>query len=286
MTGGEACTSEVAAIAEARRRYAAAVMPPDRPNPRVEAAFAAVAREDFLTPPPWRVFAPGGDGEGVTSDPLDLYRDVLVVLDPGHGVNNGQPSLHAAWLAAVDPRPGKTVLHIGAGTGYYTAILAELVGPSGRVHAYELLPGLAERASSCLAGLPQVTVHAGTAVGGALPEAEVVYVNARATAPDPAWLNALKPGGRLIFPWQPSPECGGVTLEVTRVPGGFAALPTMAVGFIPCVGAQDQAQRRIGRGALGQTRSLWLTETRPPDRSATAVFDHVWFSKDPVGPAG
>jgi protein-L-isoaspartate(D-aspartate) O-methyltransferase len=80
-----------------------------------------------------------------------------------------------------------------------------------------------------------------------LPEADVIYVNASATAPDAAWLKALKPGGRLIFPWQPGPERGGVALEVTRLPEGFRADPTMAVGFVPCVGAQDRAAKRIGR---------------------------------------
>lgn len=269
-----------AALAAARRRYAAAIMHLAKPNLRVEAAFAATPREDFLAPPPWTVFSPGGVVESVTSDPVALYDDVLVVLDPGRGVNNGQPSLHAAWLAAVDPRSGETALHIGAGTGYYTAILGQLVGPSGHVHAYEVLPCLAERARSCLAGFRHVTVHAHSGVGSALPEADVVYVNASATAPDVGWLKALRPGGRLIFPWQPSRERGAVALEVTRAPGGFRADPTMAVGFIPCVGAQDRAAKRIGRAQAWETRSLWLTETRPPDESATAIFDQVWFSRN------
>jgi protein-L-isoaspartate(D-aspartate) O-methyltransferase len=276
-------TPSGAALAEARRRYAAAIMHLAKPDKRVEAAFATVPREDFLTPPPWTVFPPGGFVETVTSDPADLYDDVLVVLDAGHGVNNGQPSLHAAWLAAVDPQPGETAVHVGTGTGYYTAILAQLVGPEGHVHGYELLQPLAERAKGCLARFDQVTVHAESGVAAMLPEADVVYVNASATAPDPAWLRALKPGGRLIFPWQPSPERGGVALQVTRLPGGFRADPTMAVGFIPCIGAQEEATRRVRRrDEVWQTRSLWLAETRPPDDSATAVYENVWFSAEPV----
>lgn len=283
MTDGQAraCGSGLAAI---RRRYAAAIMDPGRPNARVEDAFATTPRENFLTPPPWTVFAPGGGVEGVTGAPADLYDDVLVVLDPGHGVNNGQPSLHAAWLATVDPKPGETVLHIGAGTGYYTAILAHLVAPGGRVHAYELMTALAARAQACLAGSTQVRVHARSGVGAGLPEADVVYVNAAASAPDLAWIRALKPGGRLIFPWQPTRERGGVALKVTRQPNGFGAEPAMAVAFIPCIGAQTSAGRTPRREDVWDTASLWPTATRPPDETATAVFEDLWFSREPVRP--
>ncbi len=45
-----------------------------------------------------------------TSDPAQLYADVLVILDRTKGINNSQPSLHAGWMAAVDPRPGETVV--------------------------------------------------------------------------------------------------------------------------------------------------------------------------------
>jgi 16S rRNA A1518/A1519 N6-dimethyltransferase RsmA/KsgA/DIM1 with predicted DNA glycosylase/AP lyase activity len=53
------------------------------------------------------------------------------------------------------------VLQVGGGTGYYTAILVEIVGPSGRVTALEIDEGLAARARQNLAGFPSVeVVHA------------------------------------------------------------------------------------------------------------------------------
>jgi protein-L-isoaspartate(D-aspartate) O-methyltransferase len=267
-------------LARVRARYAAAILRSARVrNPRVEEAFAAVPREHFLTPSPWRVFSPGGVIEKNSSDPADLYDDVLVVLDRAQGINNGQPSLHAAWIAMVDPQPGETVLHIGAGTGYYTAILARLVGAGGRVEAYEIDKPLAALAERHLAAFPHVKVHAVSGVGLELPEADVIYVSAAATAPDPQWLAALKPLGRLIFPWQAA-RFGAVTLLVRRVARGFAAEPTMAVGFIPCVGAQ--APPAEGAGDPLETRSVWLSADRPPDGTATAVHEAVWFSTDPV----
>jgi protein-L-isoaspartate(D-aspartate) O-methyltransferase len=270
---------------ELRRRYAAEIMDAAAVHhARIEEAFATTQRENFLTPPPWTVFAPGGLFMSVTSDPAELYQDVLVVLNKERGINNGQPSLHAAWLAALDPRPGDTAVQIGAGTGYYTAILAALVAPGGTVHAYEIEADLAEIARRNLAALPAVTVHAASGVGAALPAADVVYVNASASAPDVAWLKALKPGGRLIFPWQPSGQRGGVTLQVTRTASGFAAAAAMEVAFIACVGAMARPTgvREADVGEVMRTRSVWLTAERPPDGTAIVVYDHVWFSSVPL----
>jgi protein-L-isoaspartate(D-aspartate) O-methyltransferase len=271
-------------IEEKRRRYAAEITRQmGVAHGRVEEAFAAVPREAYLTPPPWAIFAPGGLFMNETSDPADLYQDVLVVLDRERGINNGQPSLHAAWMAALDPEPGEAAVHVGAGTGYYTAILAALVAPGGRVHAYEIETDLAEIARRNLAALDGVTVHPASGVAADLPAADIVYVNASASAPDRAWLKALKPHGRLIFPWQPPKARGGVALQVTRTEAGFRAAATMEVAFIPCVGAVScAAEGRADIDEVMRTRSLWLTEERTPDDSAILVYDEVWFSSREV----
>ena len=93
------------------------------------------------------------------------------------------------------PAPGNTVLHVGAGTGYYTAILAALVGDSGNVVAYEIENDLASAARKNLQHLPNVEVFAASAMDGPLPTADVIYVNAGATHPPAIWLDALNPGG-------------------------------------------------------------------------------------------
>src|SRR5215471_19412975 len=102
-------------------------------DPRIEAAFAAVAREDFLGPGPWQIVRWGGGYRASPgADPVYLYTDDVIAIVPGRNLNNGQPSLHAALIAAAAPQPGEHVVHVGAGVGYYTAILAELVGAAGR----------------------------------------------------------------------------------------------------------------------------------------------------------
>jgi len=272
-------------LEELRRRYAAEITgSAGVRHARVEEAFATIPRENYLTPPPWSIFAPGGLFKIETSDPAELYQDVLVVLDEARGINNGQPSLHAAWLAALDPKPGEIAVHIGAGTGYYTALLAALVAPRGEVHAYEIEPDLAAIAWANLAALPSVTVYAASGVGAALPAADIIYVNASASAPDVAWLTSLKPDGRLIFPWQCSGRRGGVTLQVTRTTRGFAAAATMEVAFITCVGAMSPPT--AGRGTdltdILRPRSVCLTAERPRDDTAIVAYDHVWFSSEPL----
>jgi protein-L-isoaspartate(D-aspartate) O-methyltransferase len=270
-----------AAIEEARARYAETITRAAWvTDPRIERAFAMIPREGFLPPPPWTVFPPGGLFKRPTTNPKDLYDDLLVVLDARRGVNNGQPSLHAAWMAAVDPRPGEAVVHIGAGSGYYTAILSVLVLPGGMVRAYEIDSSLAAVAARNLACLDHVTLEGTTAIGRSLPPADVIYVNAAVAAPDAEWLRALKAGGRLIFPWQPSGP-GGVTLLVTRMMGGFRAVATLSVGFVTCEGAVSAERGPLpSTDAVERTRSIWLTEDRTPDASATAIYDEVWFSAD------
>ena len=144
-------------------------------DPRIEAAFAAVPREDFAGPPPWRIGSGGFFGLSSSDDPARLYEDVLVAIDAERGINNGQPSLHAQSIDALGVKEGETVVQIGAGAGYYTAILATLVGPAGRVIAYEIAPDIAARAAANLARYPQVEVRARSGVED-LPQADAIYV--------------------------------------------------------------------------------------------------------------
>ena len=93
-------------------------------------AFAAAPREQFVGPGPWRIKSPMDLAEYWTTDnanPRHVYHDVLIALDEWRGINNGQPSLWAYLFDRLDLVPGEQVLHLGCGTGYYTAIIAELV---------------------------------------------------------------------------------------------------------------------------------------------------------------
>lgn len=249
---------------------------------RIERAFATVPREAFLPPPPWTVISTGA--ALVTRDLADIYNDVLVAIDPQRGINNGEPALHAAWIDAVSPQPGETLIHVGAGTGYYTAILALLVQPDGRVEAFEYETDLAAQAARNLTIYSNVTVHAASAFGRVLPDADIIYVNAGVIAPDVQWLRALNPGGRLIFPWQPH-KGWGPALLVTRRERGFSAQSLMTVGFISCSGTTEKISisRLPTEADVAAVRSIWIRSDRSPDSSAVAVYDDVWFSSEEIG---
>ncbi len=249
-------------VRERRQAYAAEIARSAHVrDPGIEKAFAAVPREDFAGPPPWRVGSGGLFGLTSSDDPARLYEDVLIALDAERGINNGQPSLHAQAIDALRLKEGETVVQIGAGAGYYTAILAELVGPTGKVIAYEIAPDIAARAAANLARYPQVEVRARSGVED-LPQADAIYVNAAATHPLRAWLDALKPGGRLVFPLQAAGSSGAM-LIVTRPEHGEAWPARLLTGvvFIPCEGAQDTEMGRkldkaFRRGRTDRVRSL------------------------------
>jgi protein-L-isoaspartate(D-aspartate) O-methyltransferase len=258
-------------------------------DPRLERAFAEVPREDFVGPGPWRIMglksALAGDRyvETPSTDPAHLYQNALIALDAGKGINNGEPALHAAWIGAVAPRPSETVSHVGAGTGYYSAILSRLVLPGGDVHAFEIEPELAERARVNLAAFPNVKAIEGDAVALPLPASDIIYVNAGVVAPPASWLQALKPDGRLIFPWRPSQDVA-LSLLVTEKAGGFEVKPLMPSWFIPCIGASlaERGAKLPGVAEARRTRSIRLAADQPPDATATAIVGEVWFSSEPV----
>jgi protein-L-isoaspartate(D-aspartate) O-methyltransferase len=229
-------------------------------------AFATVPRERFVGPGPWRVKSPMRIHDYWTTDDADprhVYHDVLIALDEARGINNGQPSLWALLLDELDMRTGEQVLHLGCGTGYYTAIAAELVGAVGKVTAIEIDSSLAEKASKALTPWPQVTVRNADGARIAFDPIDVIVVSAGATHPLASWLDALKPGGRLLFPMTTSRRGPGAALMVTRgAADAFAARFLCRVGFIPFEGARDEGVSRKLAAALKRDQGAAVKSLR------------------------
>ena len=210
-------------------------------SPALFAAFASVPRERFVGPGPWRVLGPEGFFTTNDADPRNVYHNVLIALDETKSINNGQPSMWARFFDQLRVEPGNHVLHLGCGTGYYTAILAELAGPQGKVIAVEIDPALAERASLALAPWTQVTVLHADGSSGPFDPADIIVASAAATHPQPTWLAAVKPTGKLLFPLAPETGAGAMALLTRRSADNFAAELSYGTLFIPFAGACDPA---------------------------------------------
>ena len=263
---------------------------------RMFQAFAKVKREDFLGPPPWyRPASLDGEAETSSSDLAFIYEDSVIALDRTQGVNNGAPGLHAHCLAALGIKPGQDILHIGAGTGYYSAILAELTGDGGRVFAVEIDPGRAASAKENLALWPQVEVKAGSGTSGTLPEADIIYVNAGAASPCQPWLDALRPGGKLLFPLQfgsgfsalllvkkPADEPGWKT-RLFRKAEAWEARFLLQANFIHCEDLPATKDRslelRAGFEDDSWTKVRHLYFNTEPDKKCWFNGDGWWLGK-------
>jgi protein-L-isoaspartate(D-aspartate) O-methyltransferase len=195
---------------------------------RVLAAFARVPRS-FFVPDEAR-------DEAEADRPLEI----------GCGQTISQPYVVAAMIEALDMTGRERVLEVGTGSGYATAILAEMMPVIAEIRSVEIIPELADRARRVLAelGYPNVQVRLGDGALG-WPEAapfDAILVSAAPSEVPPALLDQLAPGGRLVLPVGPSPEQQELQLW-RRVPsGGLEKRGLMQVHFVPLTGS---AQRSV-----------------------------------------
>jgi protein-L-isoaspartate(D-aspartate) O-methyltransferase len=247
---------------------------------RLRDAFAKIPRHEFVGPGPWRLCE---DGEPTLStDPALLYQDMAFGLAPERGITTGLPSLHARCLHACAPRTGESVIHVGAGSGYYTAVLAELVGPTGSVTAFEIDQGLAATAAARLQEWPFVAVRPTSGIEFPAEAADLIYVCAGVQRLPRAWLDGLRLGGRLGVPLTPGDGEGGFLLVHQVRRGVFLARFLCPARFVPCIGAQEPALvdslshafRSRGIGAVQSLRRL----PEQPDASCWFAGDDWWLS--------
>jgi protein-L-isoaspartate(D-aspartate) O-methyltransferase len=271
-----------AEIAIVRRAFAKQIMASvSVDDARVEEAFAAVPREHFLGPGPWPILRSSGYVTTPDADPVYLYTDVLIGIAPERGLNNGMPSYHAPLISSAKVRRSEHVVHIGAGLGYYSAILAHLVGATGKVTAIEFDPSLAQRAQRNLSTAANVLVLQGDGAATSFDAADVIYVNAGATRPADNWLDRLKEGGRLILPLTAKKTLAssgsrpisrhGAVFRIERRGGEFHATWISAVGVYPCEGGRDDISeaaldRALQAGGWQNVRRLYRTDELPGER--------------------
>lgn len=264
-------------------------------------AFAAVAREQYLGPGPWQIALPGLDmmpgakaryRTTADADPRHLYHNVVVAIDPARQLNNGQPSALALWMDALSLRRGARALHVGCGVGYYTAILAHAVGPTGRVVAIEYDPDLAARARANLAGLAHVEVVHADGTTHDPGEFDAGLINAGVTRIATLWLDRLAPGGRLVVPLtfaaEPSGMGTGLMLAVERDQDGYPARFISGVSIYPCTSGRDADSNAAVREMLMSRSWGRLRQVRRDPHTATGEcvmhLDGACLSATPLEP--
>jgi protein-L-isoaspartate(D-aspartate) O-methyltransferase len=247
---------------------------PVRRNMAIVEAFAAVARERFLGPGPWRILTDRCADYLQTpdNDPRWIYHDVLVAIDHMRGLNNGLPSFWAHNFDHLDLRRDQRVMQVGAGTGYYSAVLAEIVGPNGHVIAVECHGELAERARVNLDPWQQVDVVHDDGRAYDPGEVDVIIVFAGSTHPASVWLDRLAPGGQLLMPLTNENHWGfllrvtrcrdyaaeSIVLTTARDRNRFDAVSVGGGGIFPCIADAMSRRRSVSGGARSFARQYWL----------------------------
>ena len=191
-------------------------------DPLVVAALRAVPRHAFVR----------------EADRAEAYADSPLGIGAGQTIS--QPFIVARMTEALWLRPGDRVLEIGTGSGYQTAVLAEI---TPWVVSVEIVPKLAAAARARLAALGYTTVDVREYDGwdgwpeGA-PYDAILLTAAPATVP-PALLAQLAPGGRLCLPLGARDEAQQLLVLTKRRDGLIVTRRLEAVRFVPMTGRAE-----------------------------------------------
>jgi len=158
-------------------------------------------------------------------------------LPIGHGQTISQPYIVALMTELLALGKQDTVLEIGTGSGYQSAVLAEL---AGKVYSMEIVGSLAARAANLLGelGYANIQVKAGDGNDGwaeYAPFDGIIVTAAASHVPQPL-LDQLKPGGRMVIPvggWSYIQEL----ILITKARDGMCQQENiLPVSFVPFTG--------------------------------------------------
>jgi len=151
-------------------------------------------------------------------------------LDIGHGQTNSQPRTVADMLTLLDVEPGMTVLDVGSGSGWTTALLSVLVGSSGRVYGVELVPDLVAFGRRNIRRFPNATITLALPDVLGLPDHapyDRILVSAEPRVLPQELVDQLGPEGRMVIP------VAGEMVLVERVGGDVKTSTHGWYRFVP-----------------------------------------------------
>jgi protein-L-isoaspartate(D-aspartate) O-methyltransferase len=186
-------------------------------NDLVLGAMARVAREEFV---------PAGERHAAyANQPLPI----------GEGQTISQPYIVALMTQAAGVTRGDRVLEIGTGSGYQTAVLAEM---GCEVYSIEIRPALA-RAAAALLDRPQWHTHLRTGDGhagwaSAAPFKAILITAAPKSLP-PELAEQLEPGGRIVAPLGETHGVQRLVVHERRADGSLRQTDLGGVRFVPMI---------------------------------------------------
>lgn len=188
-------------------------------TPRIIEAFQKIKRVDFLPE---------------TSKDL---ADLNTALPIGRGQTISQPLVVAFMLELLAPKAGEKILDVGAGSGWTSALLAEIAGKKGKVIAIEIIPELKEFGQKNAAkynfikkGIVEFICRDGSKGYPAQAPFDKILASASAKEFPQAWEEQLKIGGRIVAPIGSS-----VWLSVKKSPAEFERKEYPGFAFVPLV---------------------------------------------------
>jgi protein-L-isoaspartate(D-aspartate) O-methyltransferase len=158
-------------------------------TPKIIEAFRRIKRIDFLP------------------ENLKDLAELNEALPIGYGQTISQPLVVAFMLELLNPKEGEKILDVGSGSGWTTALLAQMVGEKGKVIAIDIIPELVEFGKKNVAkynfiekGIVEFICADGSK--GYQKESPYDKILASASAKEcyPAWKEQLKVGGRIVTP--------------------------------------------------------------------------------------
>jgi protein-L-isoaspartate(D-aspartate) O-methyltransferase len=189
-------------------------------DPRVRAAMMKVPRERFISA--------GSAAAAYDNRPLPI----------GHRQTISQPLIVAAMTQLLHIGPGAHVLEVGTGSGYQTAVLAEL---ASQVSTIEIVEPLAADAKQVLGelGYGNIAFRCGDGAAGWPEQApfDGIIVTAAAREIPPALIDQLKRGGRLVIPVGPDAMGQDLLLVEKDSAGKLHERRLFSVAFVPLTGA-------------------------------------------------
>lgn len=170
-----------------------------------------------------------------TAGPGDAYRDAPLPI--GRGQTISAPHMVAIMLEALRLDVGQKVLEVGTGSGYHAALIAEVVGPEGRVVTLEYETELADRAGQAIQDLGYANVQVVQGDGGegwpqAAPYDRINVTCAAPEIPTPL-VDQTKVGGLILVPLGRHPSA---LVRATRTDEGWEREDMGPCAFVPLRG--------------------------------------------------